>query len=79
MRWPQLMPQLLRKVPTLILEVPKGPQTEPSPELSGFAADRPHITLELSAELPFWRETRQFHQRAGNFTAATEQWLGKLI
>jgi len=73
------MPQLLRNVPALILEVPKGPQTEPSPELSEFAADRPNLTLELSAELPFWRETRQFHQRAGNFTAATEQWLGKLL
>jgi uncharacterized protein len=78
LKWAE-MPQLLRTVPTLILEVPKGPQTDPSPELAALAADRPNLTLDLCAELPFWRETRQFHHRAGNFTVATEQWLGRLV
>jgi uncharacterized protein len=61
--------------PMLALEVPKGEQTAPSAVLTGLLCPHPGASVQLAAEPPFWRETRQFHRRAGNFTAATLEWL----
>ena len=71
--WNEL-PQVLPG-PALIIEVPKGEQTTPSAVLAALAAARPLVQVKLAAEPPFWRETRQFHQRAPAFTQATLAWL----
>ena len=73
LKWAQL-PDLLQ-VPGLLLEVPKGEQTAPSPSLAAMAQTRQQLQLALAAEPPFWRETKQFHKRAARFTAATLEWL----
>jgi uncharacterized protein len=73
LKWAQL-PDLFQ-VPGLLVEVPKGEQTAPSPPLASLSATRPQLQLALAAEPPFWRETRQFHKRAGRFTTATLEWL----
>jgi pimeloyl-ACP methyl ester carboxylesterase len=64
--------------PTLLLEVPTGGRTEPSEALATLAAQRPRLTVKIAAEPPFWRETRQFHRRAGAFGEATLAWLETL-
>jgi pimeloyl-ACP methyl ester carboxylesterase len=60
---------------TLVLAVPKGGETEPPAALLSLAASHPKLRVQLATEPPFWRETRQFHRRAANFTAATAEWL----
>jgi len=61
--------------PLRAIEVPKGGQTDPSPALKALLGAHPGSDAVLAAEPPFWRETRQFHRRAANFTAATLEWL----
>jgi len=58
-------------LPMLMLEIAKGAQSTPSPALAEIAGAHCRVVTEQ----PFWRETRQFHQRAPNLTAATLQWL----
>lgn len=62
--------------PLLALEVPKGEQNEPSREIAEALAPHPLAHARLATEQPFWRETRQFHRRAANFTNATVEFLG---
>lgn len=76
LKWAQL-PDLLQ-VPALVVEVPKGEQTAPSPPLAALASTRSRLQLALAAEPPFWRETKQFHKRAAAFTADTLEWLNGL-
>lgn len=64
--------------PALLIEVPKGEQNAPSEPLRALAATRPQLQLALESEPPFWRETKQFHKRAGGFTADTLEWLNGL-
>ncbi len=64
--------------PTLLVEVPVAGRTEPSAGLAAITQTKPSVTVQLATEPPFWRETRQFHRRAGAFTAATLGWLGSL-
>ena len=71
-------PELLQG-PALLIEVPKGEQKEPSEALRVLASTRPQLQLALEAEPPFWRETKQFHRRAGGFTADTLEWLSGLM
>jgi hypothetical protein len=73
LKWEQ-QPDLLQ-VPSLLLEVPKGEQKEPSSPLAALAGTRPKLQLALAAEPPFWRETKQFHRRAARFNTATLEWL----
>jgi pimeloyl-ACP methyl ester carboxylesterase len=73
LRW-QDMPGLLMH-PTLLLEVPKGEQTAPQAVFVDLKSTRPGLHAALVPEPPFWRETRQFHQRAPLFTRATLEWL----
>lgn len=73
LQWAKL-PELL-KVPSLVLEVPKGEQAAPSAPLAAMSSGRPQLQLALATEPPFWRETRQFHRRAAGFTQATLEWL----
>lgn len=77
LRWAQ-RPELLQG-PALLIEVPKGEQTAPSQPLMELASTRPQLQLALEAEPPFWRETKQFHKRAGGFTADTLEWLNGLM
>jgi exosortase A-associated hydrolase 2 len=77
LKWAQ-MPEIHTAHPSLILEVPKGGQEAPSAPFTSLCATRPKLAVKLAAEPPFWRETRQFHKRAGAFTAATLEWLGSL-
>jgi uncharacterized protein len=60
---------------SLIIEIAKGEQTAPSAPFAQLAASRPELTCSVVSELPFWRETRQFHKRAGELTRVTLQWL----
>jgi pimeloyl-ACP methyl ester carboxylesterase len=73
LKWAQ-QPELFQ-APGLLIEVPKGEQTAPSPPLASLAATRPELKLTLAAEPPFWRETKQFHRRAARFTTTTLEWL----
>ncbi len=59
----------------LLLEVPYGEQAAPSAALAAMDAAHPSMVCQLAAEAPYWRETRQFHQRAPKFEAATLEWL----
>lgn len=68
----------LESTSTLLLEVAKGSQTEPSAELRALCAERKNVACKLVAEQPFWRETRQFHSRAPALTAATLDYLASL-
>jgi pimeloyl-ACP methyl ester carboxylesterase len=72
-RWSE-QADLLRH-PTLLIEVPKGDQAQPSDVFLRMQATRAQLRLQLAAEPPFWRETRQLHQRAPLFTKATLDWL----
>jgi hypothetical protein len=45
--------------------------------LKDLASMHPCLRLRLAIEPPFWRETRQFHQRAPEFTNATLEWLAE--
>ena len=63
------------QLPTLLLEVPKGEQTAPGAPLAAIVAAHATVQCQLAAEAPFWRETRQFHQRAAKFETATLDWL----
>lgn len=60
---------------SLVIEVAKGEQSAPSAPFAQLAASRPELTCAVVTEPPFWRETRQFHKRAGEFTRVTLQWL----
>jgi len=72
----RLEPPTFAQLPAaLLLEVPKGEQTAPGAPLAAIAAAHATVQCRLAAEAPFWRETRQFHQRAANFEAATLDWL----
>ena len=57
------------------LEVPKGEQSSASAPLAAIAVAHATVECRLAAEAPFWRETRQFHQHAAKFEAATLDWL----
>jgi len=60
---------------TLLVEVPRAGQTQPSEALAGLKASHPKIRVSLATEPPFWRETRQFHRHAPQFMGATLEWL----
>ena len=60
---------------TLMLAVARGGESEPAASLQSLAASNPKLHVQLAMEPPFWRESRQFHRRAANFTAATADWL----
>ncbi len=61
--------------PLLALEVPRGDQQQPSSVLVELLSAHSRSRAQLVTEPPFWRETRQFHRRAGNFTKASLDWL----
>lgn len=61
--------------PVLALEVPRGDQLQPSSALIEALRVQPESRAQLVVEPPFWRETRQFHRRAANFTQASLDWL----
>jgi len=71
----QLDAHTFAQLPALLLEVPKGEQTAPGAPLAAIAAAHETVQCRLAAEAPFWRETRQFHQHAPRFVAATLDWL----
>lgn len=72
LRWAELVAAVA--APVLVLEVRKGEQTAPSDALIAAAPGR--VQAGLVTEPPFWRETRTFHKRTREFTAATLKWLG---
>jgi pimeloyl-ACP methyl ester carboxylesterase len=57
----------------LLIEVGRPDQSEPSPKIAALV--RPGVSVRLAQEPPFWRETRQFHQRAPQFSGLTFDWL----
>lgn len=73
LQWSQLGEAFTRK--GLIVEIAKGEQSAPSATFAQLADGRPQLTCAVVAEPPFWRETRQFHKRAGELTRVTLQWL----
>lgn len=75
LQWPTLAGAFAQ--PLLLLEVPKGEQAAPSQALVQIVEARKSSSVQLTAEPPFWRETRQFHRRAAQFTAASIAWLNE--
>ena len=61
---------------SLILEIARANQSAPSAPIAQLAQSRPELHCAVVSEQPFWRETRQFHKRAGELTRETLQWLG---
>jgi pimeloyl-ACP methyl ester carboxylesterase len=61
--------------PVLLLEVAKAGQVEPSPRLKTLGDTYSTCTCQVVVEPPLWRETRQFHQAAKQFSAQTMAWL----
>lgn len=59
----------------LIVEIAKGEQSAPSAPIAQLAQSSPVISCAVVSEPPFWRETRQFHKRAGELTRVTLHWL----
>jgi uncharacterized protein len=76
LRWAALPNFLVQ--PALVLEVQKGEQMTPSRAFAELRGSRPTLEVRLVQEPPFWRETRQFHKRAAQFTKATIEWLNGL-
>lgn len=61
-------------VPWLIVNVRKG-GNEAAPAMLKLAEQDPTRRLMVANEEPFWREIRQFYQRAPNLFASTESWI----
>lgn len=76
LNWTDL--QRVGDIPTLVLEVAKSEDSRPSPQFAQLSEVRANMRCEVVTEPPFWRETRQFHRRADEFTGATVRWLGGL-
>jgi uncharacterized protein len=62
----------------LILELPRGEETQPAARLRELMSRDNKVNWAQVSEPPFWRETRQFHQRASNMNSRTLDWLGAL-
>lgn len=76
LQWAALSEAFSRRA--LIVEIAKGEQSTPSAPFAQLASAKPAVQCEVVTEPPFWRETRQFHKRAGELTRATLQWLEQL-
>lgn len=62
----------------LVLEVARGDAPQLSKSLRELVEREPNVRCAVVSEQPFWRETRQFHRCAPNFTARTFEWLADL-
>lgn len=63
--------------PVFLVEVARPGQQSPSQVAAGLMTSHPAVRCALAAEAPFWRETRQFHQRAAQMTRATLDWIAE--
>ena len=59
----------------LILEMARGEEPTLSAPFKELSAREPTVSCAVVTEQPFWRETRQFHQRAPNLMTRTVEWL----